>query len=279
MKGIHWLASYPKSGNTWMRIFLINLLYPNLKSSVNHINFIRHAASRALFDEYAGINSSDLTTLEIEQLRPQVYEAMAIAKKESLFLKIHDTFRTLNDHQLLVSKKASKSIIYLVRNPLDIVVSFSKFKNVSIDQIILEMENCENELAKSDQQSLKMQLPQLLSSWSEHVKSWTQQQEIPILVVRYEDLLSHPIQEFEKVVDFLELSYSNKEIKLASQKSSFSTLKSQESEHGFSDKFPTTTEFFRNGVSGEGVKELSSVQIQRIINQHREVMHSFDYLP
>jgi hypothetical protein len=278
MKGIHWLASYPKSGNTWMRIFLINLLNPTLQNSINHISYIRHAASRALFDEYAGINSSDLTTLEIEQLRPKVYEAMAIANKESFFLKIHDTFQTLSDHQLLVSKKASKSIIYLVRNPLDVVVSFSKFKKVSIDQIILEMESTENSLAKSDQQSLKMQLPQILSSWNEHVKSWTQQQEIPILVVRYEDLLSHPIQEFKKVVDFLGLSYSDEEIELASKKSDFSTLKSQELEHGFSDRFFATTEFFRKGVSGEGLKSLSSDQIRRITSQHQEMMQLFGYL-
>lgn len=279
MNKINWLASYPKSGNTWVRIFLINLLHPDLETAViNELRYIPNAASRSLFDEYSGVNSSDLTDREIEQLRPEVFESLANSAKDQFFLKIHDVYSTLSNDKALISQEASKSIIYLIRNPLDVVVSFAKFKNISIDQMISEMEDAENALAKSNRYNFKVQLQQRLASWSEHVTSWTQQTDVPVLVIRYEDLLRATFSNFENIVAFLGLSYSEYEIKLAIQKSSFEKLKEDELRFGFKDKFATTDFFFRKGVSGEGMKELSTQQIDRVIKKHQQVMLLYDYL-
>jgi aryl sulfotransferase len=279
MKKINWLASYPKSGNTWMRIFFINLLHPNLKTSINQLQYIRHSASRALFDSYSDIPSSDLTSLEIEQMRPEIYEAMAKSAQDQFFLKIHDVYKKDEKSHSIISQEASKAIIYLVRNPLDLALSFSKFKTVSIDQIIEEMEREDNTLSKDDQRSLKVQLPQTLSTWNHHVKSWTQQSDIPILIVKYEDLLKEPFYQFKKVVQFLGFNYSDNEIKVAVQKSNFETLKNQESVLGFREKYSSTEVFFRSGVAGEGEKKLSLSQIQQITKPHQEMMQRFGYLP
>jgi hypothetical protein len=278
MGKINWLASYPKSGNTWMRIFFINLLHPNLKTSINELHYIRHAASRALFDYYSDFPSSDLSNSEIEQMRPDVYEAMAKCVKDSFFLKIHDIYQKEKCNPPIIPKTASKAIIYLVRNPIDLAISYSNFKLVSINEIIEEMGRKDHALAKVDQRRLKTQLPQLLSSWSEHVKSWTQQTEIPIITVRYEDLLKNPFKHFKKVVDFLGFEFSDFEIKLAIEKSSFHTLKSQESVLGFQEKFYSENVFFRKGVAGDGTARLSTAQIQSITKTHHEMMQSFDYL-
>ena len=78
IKKIIWLASYPKSGNTWIRLFLDNIRSgSDQPADINHISVSRIASSRALFDQYAGINSSDLNDDEIERYRPQVYRLMA----------------------------------------------------------------------------------------------------------------------------------------------------------------------------------------------------------
>ena len=280
MGNINWIASYPKSGNTWVRIFLINLLYPDLKTkAINELSLAPNAANRNLFDEYSGINSSDLTDLEIQQLRPAVFESLSKITKNQLFLKIHDVFGTFSNKQILISKEASKSIIYIIRNPLDIAVSFAKFKNTSIDQIISEMEDPENTLAKSNKYNFKMRLPQKIASWSEHVISWTQQTDVPILVIRYEDILNDTFLFFKDIVSFLGLSYSVKEIRSAIKKSSFEKLKEDELNFGFGEKYASTDLFFRNGVSGEGIKKLSTQQIDRIIKKHQKIMLLYGYLP
>jgi hypothetical protein len=279
MGQINWLASYPKSGNTWMRIFLINLLNPHLTAAVNQLHHIPHAASRSLFDEYSGINSSDLTDQEIELMRPEVYQLLAKQSKRDLFLKIHDAYKKDLTNTPLISKKGSKAIVYLIRNPLDIAVSFAKFKGTTLEQIILEMADSKNYLAKQTHAALKMQLPQLLSSWSEHVLSWTQQRDVPILIIRYEDLIANPFSNFKKTVEFLNLQHSDTEVKNALDRSNFNNLKKQEMKFGFQDKFPTTKHFFRKGIAGEGMQLLSNSQINKITKKHGEVMSTFNYLP
>ena len=68
-KNIIWLASYPKSGNTWFRIFLTNLLQKHTSpANINELTGGPIASSRQLFDELTGIDSSDLTFDEIEKL-------------------------------------------------------------------------------------------------------------------------------------------------------------------------------------------------------------------
>ena len=78
LKKIVWLASYPKSGNTWFRIFLSNILESSSSiKSINQLNRTMNASSRTLIDKYSGVSSANLTELETEKLRPLVYRTMA----------------------------------------------------------------------------------------------------------------------------------------------------------------------------------------------------------
>jgi hypothetical protein len=70
---IVWLASYPKSGNTWLRGFITALLHPgNAGIDINNLYTTTIASSRQLFDELTGVSSADLAPEEIEKLRPMV---------------------------------------------------------------------------------------------------------------------------------------------------------------------------------------------------------------
>jgi hypothetical protein len=255
-------------------------MFPDIKTpAINHIGFIPNAASRSLFDEMAGINSSDLTNAEIEALRPDVYEALSKEATKPIYLKTHDMFRMVAKQQPLISKKATNSILYMVRNPLDIAVSYAKFKNVHIDQAIAEMGSASNSLASSDSNALKVQVPQLLSTWSNHVLSWTGQTEVPIKVVRYEDLLNDPFHSFLSITEFFEIPHTKKEVELAIEKSRFKRLVADEKLYGFKDKFASTANFFRKGISGEGELTLSQPQINAIRDEQFEAMKMFDYMP
>ena len=69
LKKIVWLASYPKSGNTWFRVFLSNLLSKaNQPVDINNLFAAPIASNRQLFDEATGLSSSDLTADEMNGL-------------------------------------------------------------------------------------------------------------------------------------------------------------------------------------------------------------------
>ena len=278
LKKINWIASYPKSGNTWVRIFLINLLNPHLEQlDINSLSHIKTASQRNLFDEYSGIESCDLSDKEIEEIRPKVYEIISKNHQAPFFLKIHDALKIVNKNELLISKKASRGIIYIVRNPLDVAVSYAHFKNVSFNQIINEMNNSENYLFKLNT-GIGSQLPQRLLSWSEHAASWIDQNEVPVKIIRYEDLISNTFKIFKEIVTFSGLNHTDLEIEQAIEKSEFKKLQEQEIVVGYRDKHPETKLFFRNGKEGDGRQFLSKLEMNNIIKSHKRMMERFNYL-
>jgi len=215
-----------------------------------------------------------MTSEEINRLRPEVYNAISNSSRQPVYLKIHDAYNLFS----LIPTTASELIIYIVRNPLDVVVSYAHFKNTSYDEIIAEMSNPNSTLAAEDRSVFKVQFPQVLSTWSNHVLSWTEQKNIPILVVRYEDLLAAPIQTFREITRFLNLSSSEIEIITAIKKSSFQNLQADEKMHGFGEKFAESEVFFRKGISGEGKTVLNSKQKHEILSNQSKVMQMFNYL-
>jgi len=102
--GIIWLASYPKSGNTRLRIFLTNLRRDGEEPvNINELDEGPIASGRALFEEATGIEASYLTAEEIDRLRPEVCERLAAGAKEVLFLTVHDAYTYGADGRPLLS--------------------------------------------------------------------------------------------------------------------------------------------------------------------------------
>ena len=99
MNGIIWLASYPKSGNTWFRGFLTNLLRDaDTPASINELERTPIASARGVFDNNMGFEASDMTADEIDRLRPELYIHLAENAKEPLFMKIHDAYTDVVDN-------------------------------------------------------------------------------------------------------------------------------------------------------------------------------------
>ena len=134
---IFWLASYPKSGNTWMRILLTNYLRRTEQpADINSLDDGPIASARQAFDDHVGVEASDLTQDEIERYRPLVYEQMSEQATEQLFLKVHDAFTYTRYGYPLISKAATAGVIYLLRNPLDVAVSFAHHSATTVEPIL-----------------------------------------------------------------------------------------------------------------------------------------------
>jgi hypothetical protein len=275
---IVWLASYPKSGNTWLRAFLANLRSERDEPvDINNLGGGPIASARPLFDEAMGIEASDLTTAEIAHYRPAVYEHLTTSNENILFLKIHDAFTSIDTGQPIISRAATKSVIYIIRNPLDVVVSYAHHMNVSLERATRLMGKHKHAL-ESSQRGMGHQLRQQLLTWSEHVQSWVDDSDLPLLVIRYEDMVQHPVETFTTAARFVELSDDPEQIERAIAFSSFDVLQSQEREHGFGEKPLKADAFFRQGKVGGWREALSEEHVAKIVQDHGQMMHRFGYL-
>ncbi len=278
MNGIIWLASYPRSGNTWFRIFLSNLV--NDSDTPVHFNSLKindFAADRLLFEEVVGVKATDLLFDEIDVLRPHVYEAIARESEAIRFMKIHDAYTFTQKGTPLIPVEGTSGVLYFIRNPLDIAVSFAHQNRIGIDEMIEKMAN-ENLSFCGDSDRLNLHLRQRLLTWSGHVLSWVDAPQLRIRVIRYEDMLSHTLETFTKAVEFVGLPNTPERIEKALASSNMEILRRQEKMSTFKEKNPRASCFFRKGQAGSWKKVLTPKQVARIVNDHKSVMKRFGYL-
>jgi aryl sulfotransferase len=277
MGGIVWLASYPKSGNTWLRVFLTNLIRDGAEpANINALVGGPIASSRLLFDELTGLEASDLTPQEIELLRPEVYEQLADEAEETRFLKVHDAYTYTADGRELLPRRAARGAIYLLRNPLDVAVAFAHHSCRDLDVVIRRMADEEYAMAAGSDR-LVDQLCQRLLSWSNHVRSWVEAP-MPVKVLRYEDMKQQPLETFTAAARFAGLPDEPARVGKAMAFSDFQESQRQERESGFGEKPPQADSFFREDGWGYWRREMTPEQAARVIREHREVMQQFGYL-
>lgn len=277
MGNIIWLASYPKSGNTWVRAFLANYLEDRLTpADINDLTLGMAASARHVFDEVVGVEASDLTPEEIARHRPAVYRHLAREATSPMFLKVHDAFR-LPGQAPLFPLDAAQRAIYIIRNPLDVAVSLAHHWNSTIDMAIDSM--CRRSSLSPSGPQLHDQLEQVMLSWSDHVRSWLGAEGLAVFIVRYEDLICSPQTSFGALLVAIGQTVDDARLSRAIEFSSFETLRRQEEAAGFAERPTVAGAFFRAGRIGEGRDVLTSAQIAMIEETHAETMRQFGYLP
>ena len=279
MRNIIWLASYPKSGNTWLRIFLSNLLDDKEDpADINNITSTQGIASaRHIFDEITGIESSDLSHEEVDMLRSGLYDIISEEAKDTLFIKVHDAYTFLPDKSPLFPASATKGIIYIIRNPLDVAVSYSNHNSCTVQHSI-EFMNDGSYGWGTRNNRLKEQLRQKTGTWSNHVMSWANAPQQKVHIIRYEDMKQAPVESFTAAIQFAGLHFYPKSVEAAIKKSSFEEMQKQEKEKGFKERPIGSASFFRKGEAGSWREQLTPEQVKQIINDHGRVMQAYGYL-
>jgi hypothetical protein len=276
MPGIWWLASYPKSGNTWMRAFLSSLASDaplNINEFASECSGI--ASSRSLLDDALGIESGDLTDDLQMSLRPRAYEVIAASATQPVYLKVHDTYGETPSLEPLFPTAATAGAVYIVRNPLDVAVSFAHYSASSMaSSVTALLDRCGRLGAQP--RSLRNQLCQYVSDWASHVDSWLSAP-FPVHLVRYEDLLSDPESAFGSVVAFLRRNEGAQEIRHAIHECAFGNLSRQEGEAGFCSNSASGNSFFRRGVAGAWRDELPTQEAQRLLSVFAPTMQRLGY--
>lgn len=278
--GIVWLASFPKSGNTWLRILLANLLTPDDGPvDINRLQLnSRPLVSRRLLDNMTLIDTSLLTREELDLLRPRIAETVAADSAEHVYVKVHDNYRTNRAGKPLFALGRRNRALYIVRDPRDVAVSLSYHTGRTTDWAISELNSPHYTISSAIGYWTK-QIPQLLTDWSRHVESWTGQRDLPVHVLRYEDLQADPIGTFGKAAAFLGLDASRAAVEQAVRRSDFAELQRQEQRTGFRERWrESTAPFFRAGRAGGWKEVLTPEQEHAIVVVHRPVMARFGYI-
>ena len=270
---IIWLASYPKSGNTWLRSFLINYLNKNTSNfDLDFLNQIRKFPRQELFDE---LNINYLKFEEIVKNWINMQEFINL-KQKFTYLKTHNAMCTINNYPF-TNKQNTIGFIYLVRDPRDVILSYSYHLNKSVEHTFGIMKNSSYEDFGHHGDSAKTTL---MGSWSENYKSWRDYNLAYKLIVKYEDLILNPYETFFKIINYLNkingLPIDEEMIKKSIENVSFEKLQNLEKKYGFKEK--SYGAFFRKGKIRNWEKNLDKKIASQLEESFKEEMKELGYL-
>ena len=275
---IIWLASYPKSGNTWLRALLTNYCHPGDKpASINALIGRRIANQRRRFDELLGLDSTDLTDRETLRYRPLFHRLLAGELPRPTFVKTHGAYVRTETGEALFPRSASAGAVYIARNPLDIAVSFAHHENRPVNWVVERLNDADFVLERRTRGVVPL-LPDGLLTWSAHVSGWLAQEAISVHLVRYEDLHADPADALAGVLRFAGFTPDAARLRRAVNHAAFPRLRAQEAAGNFDERQPTSSSFFRTGVVGAWRRDLARPQARKLVRAHRAALARLGYL-
>ena len=264
---IFWIASYPKSGNTWLRT-LISAYYYSKDGSYNQslLRNIRQFPEKSHYVSFE-YNSSEIT--DTTRLWIKAQEKINEDKKIRFF-KTHNIFGSVNNCKF-TNKQNSIACIYIVRDPRNVVTSLKNHYELDDEKALKWMTNNKHfiyDVGKVKESGYGDF--QFISSWEMNYKSWKNQKEIPVKIIRYEDLLKETYAVFTDVIEFINKTLNIKKINKDKIKKSVSStffhkLKNDEKNNGFEEAVPSknkgeTIPFFYLGPDNDWRKILDNNQ-------------------
>jgi len=231
---IIWIASYPKSGNTWVRSLLASYLYSNNGVfNFDLLKKIKQFPSKKSFEFFL----KDFTDIKkISDYWIAAQERIRFFNKETIFLKTHSALCTLENNPF-TNKRNTKAVIYIVRDPRNVITSLAHHYSLNIDQAFDFINDKNRMLLKNEYGQGNFGIATVLGNWSEHYKSWKNINFAPILIVRYEDLINDVKKTFMSILNFLsnltKIEIDEKKIINTIDSCRFDVLSNKEKNEGF----------------------------------------------
>ena len=284
MKKIIWIASYPKSGNTWVRAIISSLLYSaDGNFNFNLLKLIEVFEKKNRFDFVKDLNKKNYETLDkienISKLWIEVQKRIVFDKGINPIyniFKTHSANLAVNNNNF-TDKSLTAGVIYIVRDPREILVSYSNHMGKKIDDAIDAI--LDQKRLLSPEKNLAVAL---MSAWHIHYESW-KSLDVPKLLIKYEGLTNNPKKEIKKISKFLGQILSIDESTL--DKKNFNVFnttqiekfRNHEKNKGF-DEASKNSLFFGNAKIDSWKEKLSLEQIKKIEYVFNKTMLELGYL-
>ena len=268
---IVWIASYPKSGNTWLRLLISNYLWPKNSNIFDTLKFIPGFPQKKFFQEI--IHEDELKKDDMKIFKHFISAQEKINLNEDLnFLKTHNFAGSISGYPF-TNKENSCAAIYVVRDPRSVAVSHAyhhKYEFSKSTDRILSTQNIAN-----NDGYLEARL-----SWNVHYTSW-KKINIPKIILKYEDLVDDTYNNFLKILEFInqfkKIDINKDKVHEVINRCSFEQVSTNEKRFGFIEK-KGKENFFRKGLVDEWKTALNKDLIQKIEKEFSNEMKELKYL-
>ena len=279
MDKIIWIASYPKSGNTFLRFLISSLIYSDDGNfDFDIIKNIRQFDIYKYFSFVENLNYADSKNLDkldiISKYWLEAQKKFFNVEKKFIF-KTHSANLKVNGYNY-TDENRTLGLIYIVRDPRDIVISYSHHTGTSIDYNINKLFDNKVTLLNS-----KRRIKVILSRWDTHIKSWSLLN-VKKYIIKYEDLINNTEKHFLELIDFIrkdlkiQFKLNSKKFNNIIKNTSFKKLQENEKIIGFDEVYKG--KFFRKGLSKQWENILSEDQNIKIKKEFYITLRKFNYI-
>ena len=282
---IIWIASYPKSGNTWVRSLLSTYLYTedgnfNFNLLKKILKFPSKKYLKYFLEDFSNIKKVSEYWIAAQE-RINLHN-----ENKNIFLKTHSALCTL-EKNAFTNKKNTKAVIYIVRDPRNVITSVGNYYSMNIEESYNFMIDNNKILTSDKWGGDNFGISEVLGSWSEHYKSWKNINFAPILKIKYEDLITDAEKCLIKIINFLqkftEIKIDKKKISKTVESCNFENLRKMEKNEGFfeaaySEKLNKKVDFFNLGRKNNWKNLLNQKMEKKIREKFHEEMMELNYI-
>lgn len=281
MKKIIWLSSYPKSGNTFLRTLISSYFFTDDGTFKQELLKKINEYPRDYF-KFISNNTLEKEILNWEKILLEINNSSS----NFVFLKTHLANCELNKKFRTINDKFSKCIIYIYRDPRNVLSSLKDFFNIDISRAKEYMFNKENMIIHKNKVGESKNFTPILD-WESNYKSYkVNEKKIPTLFVKYENLTKDTKYEFSRILTFLKkfinFEINNKKISKCIESTTFKNLKFLEEKEGFIEKkimanIRSKNPFFNKGIMRNVNQELDINTINIINDKYYDTIRELDY--
>ena len=281
---IFWIASYPKSGNTWLRSLLCAYYY----SSDGNFNqkLLKNISQFPQKHHFANFDYNPKIVTDTSRFWIKAQNEINRDSKLKFF-KTHNILGAINNNNF-TNKENSIGGIYLVRDPRNIITSLQNHFELNKDEALKFMLS-EKKYLYDYNQANDFSDFQFISSWEKNYKSWTKQDILPIKVIKYEELMNNTFETFKEIIIFIEKITKIKKIFIESkaknsiQSTSFDKMKKIEQNKGFKESVLSKNHskkipFFHLGPKNDWKKIFNEDFIKNVTLKFKPLLKELNYL-